>query len=248
MNNAPIATSTAVGALVVGAWMIFFPTTEQEEEIPSLAEPHSERTVISTVGQPGLDVKPQALIPIEERTSGMLAPDRETGTPGGQSVDVNAAGGDADTGGIDPSVTPPSPPPEDDVADDYFDNPYPMANEDQSGHETIIAALNAQLDAEPYDSDWASATEQALWKAFYDANPEGSQLDEAVCRSTFCRIGVNHADVRAEQRFLAAFAASGQFTNDDKQGLYQRVVDHNGATRTVFFYARKGHELSADSL
>ena len=242
MNNGAIAIGTAVGALVLGAWMIL-PTTEQEEQ------PHAESTVVSAAAQPELDAIPQALIPTEETASGIVALNRETVTPDRESVDVtNASEQDPSAGVVDPSVTPPSPPTEGNVSDDYVDNSYTVVNEDQSSRDTIAASLKAQLDAEPYDSDWASATEQALLNLFYDASPEGSQLDQAECRSTFCRIDVNHVDAQAEQRFLAAFAASGQFTNDDKQGFYQRVVDHNGATRSVFFYARKGHELPAGSL
>ena len=61
-------------------------------------------------------------------------------------------------------------------------------------------------------------------------------------------IDVSHADSEAELRFLAAFAASGKFVNDDKSGFYHHVKDPNGGSRTVFFYARKGHQLPTGSM
>lgn len=108
-----------------------------------------------------------------------------------------------------------------------------------------VALLDEVFNSEPYDSQWAAATESTLMHSFAEARLEGSQLTAASCRSTLCRIDVVHADKAAEGRFLAGFASTGEFVSDQARGFYTSSVDYNGMPRTVFFWARAGHELSA---
>ena len=113
----------------------------------------------------------------------------------------------------------------------------------QPSRDEMASNLEARFLAEAYDTRWARETEGELLQLFGDAELEGSQLTEAACRTTLCLIDVTHVDSVAEERFIAAFATSTQFVSNDETGFYYRSVDYNGEPRTVFFWARKGHQL-----
>lgn len=107
----------------------------------------------------------------------------------------------------------------------------------------IASNLDARFFAEAYESGWASETEAELGRLFVETDIEGSQLMEAACRTTLCRIDVTHADSEAEERFIATFANNARFISNDRTGFYHRSVDYNGIPNTLFFWARQGHIL-----
>jgi len=107
----------------------------------------------------------------------------------------------------------------------------------------LVDSLQEKFNAELYDEVWAAETEQKLLNLFIKSEAIGNQLEGAACRSTFCRIDVSHMNAEAEQNFIASFATSGQFVDDGERGFYYREADNNGSIRTVFYYARKGHQL-----
>ncbi|MEN8131908.1 MAG: hypothetical protein ABFS45_17350 [Pseudomonadota bacterium] len=113
----------------------------------------------------------------------------------------------------------------------------------QPSRDQIASNLDIRFFAEAYEGGWASETEAELNQLFAETGLEGSQLMEAACRTTLCRIDVTHADSEAEERFIATFANNARFVNNDQTGFYHRRVDYNGIPQTLFFWARQGHIL-----
>jgi hypothetical protein len=221
--------------------MVFLPDTMQEEHHSSLS-----REITEPVSKPmqleSVDKVPQVLAKIEDKR-GLIAMDHDNIKQ--DYVSPDNARPNIET--VDVSVAIPALPDQYQLSEDNVIS-YQMDENDRDSRETLVTTLEQKFSDEPYDNHWSSVTEQELMNTFYEANIEGNQLSEAKCRTTFCRIDIIHANSEAEVRFLAAFAASGQFINDDKHGFYHHVKDPSGGTRTVFFYARKGHQLPTGSM
>jgi hypothetical protein len=235
----------------IGVWTVFSPDTKLEEHNSSLSKASSEPMPMPMpMPKPvqSLDKVPQVLANVEDKPDevAMNHDNIEPDSVGQDTARVSAR--DANNETVDVTVPIPALPDQYQLSEVNLDSYQTDEQNDQDSRENLVATLEQQFSDEPYDNVWSSATEQELMNSFYEAKLEGTQLSEAKCRTTFCRIDVNHADPEAEQRFLAAFAASGKFVNDDKGGFYHHVKDPNGGTRTVFFYARKGHQLPVGSM
>ena len=103
--------------------------------------------------------------------------------------------------------------------------------------------LARRVMAEDVDAGWAPMMEARLRAAYDAAMPEGTQLMDASCRSTMCRVDVAHRDAAAQMRFVAALAPLGLFSNDGQRGHMLQREDASGLHST-YFIAREGHVLS----
>jgi hypothetical protein len=104
-------------------------------------------------------------------------------------------------------------------------------------------ALGKAFDAETIDTKWATAKEARLRVAYDTVHPEGTTLLEAACRSTMCRVEVLHNDAAAQERFVAALAPAGLFSNDGSSGaMVQRAEGR--ALRSTYFIGREGADLA----
>ncbi|MGI9288287.1 MAG: hypothetical protein ACR2P1_23080 [Pseudomonadales bacterium] len=227
------------GVLTIGTWALYSLKPAQQQYNNEITKAHAQTAklpaALPSVGVLAAPEPAQAPNSSGRQISSSAMVAQHTGA-------IDITGGtqqEPDDADEDRLVTPPAPPIANDVTIDYA---HP------SKRDMVMDSLNAHLEAQAYDTEWASMTEQSLMQAFYDANLEGNRIQEAVCRSTFCRIDVGHSDALSEQNFLSVFATSGQFINDNVQGLYRRSIDHNGDAHTVFFYARKGYELPTEAL
>lgn len=246
-NYTIIIAGALIGVLAFGVCIVYSPDTMQEEHNSSLSEAMSE-PMPNPMSLQSVDKAPQLLAKVEDKPD-VIAMDRDTIKPEDISQDdVHVSGRDTNSKTSDITVAIPVLIDQYQLSEDNIDS-YQMEEEnEQDAREVLMTTLEQKFSDEPYDKVWSSVTEQELMNTFYEAKIEGTQLSEAKCRTTFCRIDVSHADSVAEQRFLAAFATSGKFVNDDKRGFYHQVKDPNGGTRTLFFYARKGHQLPTGSM
>ncbi len=109
---------------------------------------------------------------------------------------------------------------------------------------TVTAdSLNKRFQSEVTDLKWATPEQTRLRNSYDTVSPAGSMLLDLGCRSTLCRIEVSHVDGIAQERFVAALAPLGLFSNDGISGM----VFHQGSKaelRSVYFIAREGHDLS----
>jgi hypothetical protein len=107
--------------------------------------------------------------------------------------------------------------------------------------EQELVELDGFFDTETWDASWAPRTEKKMLRMFDDAGLEGSMLIDARCRSTLCRVEVDHANEAAEMNFLAAFATRGSFLVQDT--FRYRHGSENGESQSVFYVSRRGHSL-----
>lgn len=103
--------------------------------------------------------------------------------------------------------------------------------------------LDNQFYAEAYDAEWAETVEQEFNTTFNSVALNNSNIVSADCRTSICRVVVDHTGLDAEQEFMRAFASTGKYINNGEQGLYQKEVDYNGTVKSVFYMARQGHSL-----
>ncbi|MES2887319.1 MAG: hypothetical protein V4739_04830 [Pseudomonadota bacterium] len=105
--------------------------------------------------------------------------------------------------------------------------------------------LDKTFQAEAIDQAWATPLETRLRNGFDATSPVGSRLIEASCRTTLCRVEVTHTDTAAQDRFVAAMAPLGLFSNNGITGLAFHQGDDKSGLRSVYFIARPGQDLSA---
>ncbi|WP_437607348.1 hypothetical protein WMF20_42030 [Sorangium sp. So ce834] len=92
------------------------------------------------------------------------------------------------------------------------------------------------------DPAWSSRTEAEMATVLREAELEGSSLDSVDCQSTVCRLELSHAGQDSQAHFLQHIPQQPPF---DTAGFYHRVDTPDGASRTVLYVARAGHELPA---
>lgn len=241
MKNYIMIAGVLTGVFAFGIWMVLSPDSMQKEHHSSLTR-DSSGPVSKPIPVESVDKVPQVLAKVKDKR-GVIAMEHDNIKQEHVSQDNARANNET----VDILVAIPALPDQYQLSEDNVIS-YQTDENDQDSRETLVTTLEQKFSDEPYDNLWSSVTEQELMNTFYEANIEGNQLSEAKCRTTFCRIDVSHTDSEAEVRFLAAFAASGKFVNDDKRGFYHHLKDPNGGTRTVFFYARKGHQLPTGSM
>jgi hypothetical protein len=103
----------------------------------------------------------------------------------------------------------------------------------------LADSYTAYLQAERVDTSWSSHQESAIAAAFRGDWLKGSTLGRVDCRTSLCRMEVDHDSGEAEERFAQAVPMTPPF---DQGGFSQRVTDDRG-THTIAFILREGHEL-----
>ncbi|MBL8330186.1 MAG: hypothetical protein JNJ71_15200 [Rubrivivax sp.] len=104
-----------------------------------------------------------------------------------------------------------------------------------------LATLEKTFAAEAQDPRWAPSMEARLRGSYDSVSPLGTQVLDATCRSTMCRVDVQHADAAAQQRFMAAMLPARLFTQDGERGAMM-PLDGRGL-RFAYFMAREGSTL-----
>ena len=111
----------------------------------------------------------------------------------------------------------------------------------------LASELEQHLADEPYDSEWAESIEDQMANVITEElQLEGNELVEATCRSTLCRIEIGHESQLAESKFLLAIASHDDLINSIEDVVTYRVAAEDsgdGIAHSVFFIARKGHQL-----
>ncbi len=250
MNKPGMISAAAIGMLAISIWVLTpAPTAKLNKNPSNLSESHTKPEPAATVKTSESVQSANKHQGINENSAKPVIfkhnePEPEAavidrvGTPEGEDINNPASS----------AVLTPWHHTDDPTFDREAEDQQHTVSEDQDKHENRVAVLQAQLQSEAYDSTWASTQEQELVNQFYELSPEGNLLSDAICRSTFCRIDITHINAEAELQFLAEFATKKAFINDEKQGFYQRMEDENGSARTVFFFARKGHQLPVRKL
>ena len=115
---------------------------------------------------------------------------------------------------------------EEDPLNEDADSALPVPEQD-------FFRVEDQFDGEFSQSIWGSKLEQKIDSVFFNMQLNGSQLIEANCRSTLCRLEINHEDTQEESDFLQEVAAFLQ--NSIQYKAFQRLENPDGTiTRVVY--------------
>lgn len=128
--------------------------------------------------------------------------------------------------------------PSDGAADDINAATVPTPS-DRS--DAIQAQMESHMINDPFDARWAPVIEDTLTGALRQPGFSGSELVDIECRTTLCRLGLDHSDLDAEQIFLHRFMGAAGLT--DAEAFYRRNEDADGRVRMTFYVARDGGRL-----
>lgn len=101
-------------------------------------------------------------------------------------------------------------------------------------------ALNTAFEAETFDEDWSTDVTQALQRAIASEELSDASVRAAECRSTLCRVDVEHQGSAQSDEFELWFGS--QIADVlPRFSLFQEEVD--GRAITVVYLARDSHRL-----
>lgn len=108
--------------------------------------------------------------------------------------------------------------------------------------EQVLAAMEGQIAVESYDAQWAPGIEDAIIATLQQPMFNRTELIDLSCKSSLCRINVQHAGVDAEQEFLSQFIVSAGFT--DTEVFYSREENNDGSVQETYYISRDGQRLA----
>jgi len=115
----------------------------------------------------------------------------------------------------------------------------PPTEREQRGRMT--AALESRLASEEPDARWASGAESELADGLQNAGLANTALVAVACRSTLCKLSLNHSDQDAEEAFLGRIADLPGM--QDTEIFYVRDEAADGSTQMVLYVGRPGYDL-----
>jgi hypothetical protein len=107
----------------------------------------------------------------------------------------------------------------------------------------FVLHLDDAFHSEPDEGGWAAPVEAGITKDFQLGDWQGNTLAEASCRTTLCRMVVEHENPDAAGTFVTRMGTLQAFA--DTEAFYQQVTHENGTVTTVVYIARQGHQLPA---
>jgi len=105
----------------------------------------------------------------------------------------------------------------------------------------LVLRLENRLDSEHAEPSWARQVESQIVDVLRSPELGGSRLVETVCRSTVCRVTVQHDSPKVKRGLAAAVSGKPPF---DGPVLYAPADP--GATQTTLFVGRQGSSLLDD--
>jgi len=136
------------------------------------------------------------------------------------------------------------PAPEDD--EDLADPEAQLAAEvvlEQQQIQTYAQTIEASLEAETVDSAWSGSTSQIIGEAFTGEELAGASLQDIDCRSTLCRVEVQHRDEAKLQEFQRLFPL--KVSQALPRMMMHRIDNADGSITTYLYLARQGYRLPA---
>jgi hypothetical protein len=129
------------------------------------------------------------------------------------------------------------PPPADDTAG-------PPQEQDPRALEQV-ARLETGFEEEPVDTSWAATTSELLTQVLDREDFAYTSVFDMECRSTICRLDVQHADAEAAHQFELMFPM--EVSEVFPKMIYDHQEGNDGQLSTVIYMVRNGSELPADT-
>jgi hypothetical protein len=103
-----------------------------------------------------------------------------------------------------------------------------------------LYTLDLQLGKEPDDTTWSPGAEAGIATFVHSESMEGSHVLSADCRSTLCRVELEHEDVSAQDWLVTHFPMEPPF---DGEILVHQINNDPLPPRTLVYLARPGHSV-----
>ena len=129
-----------------------------------------------------------------------------------------------------------------DEVEEALENPEALT---ESRAETIrrqIDRLDEVMDSEPRDEDWSDDAEQGIGEAMAHVKLKGSELVDARCQTSMCRVEVTHQDADARGVFLHKFDGSLSFETSQSMSPPPEEIE-DGQVVSVMYVTRAGYDL-----
>jgi hypothetical protein len=117
-----------------------------------------------------------------------------------------------------------------------------MQAREQRDHEQR-PALDTYMDAEGVDTQWSVDTTGVLTQVLASATLAATTVQDIECRTTVCRLAVEHEDRLALDQFALMFPL--QVAEGLPQLTYFHDQEEDGRIHTVVYLTRQGHSLPA---
>ena len=111
--------------------------------------------------------------------------------------------------------------------------------------EKIAAKRNVfetRLEGEPVDEKWARETEAKIDETAKLEQFAGTEMLEASCRSTVCKLIVRHKDERSLATFVERFDFFGP---PSQESWHHTTGDETEGFTTTYYTVKKGHFVTA---
>lgn len=102
----------------------------------------------------------------------------------------------------------------------------------------ILSTLDNEMSKEPYDDIWAPEMQETIATTLQNQKFGGSELVTVACKSSLCRIDVEHDNADAESEFLHSFVPTAGYT--DTEVFYSRSEGSDGRSEMTYYISRDG--------
>lgn len=109
-----------------------------------------------------------------------------------------------------------------------------LSSRTEENSNVYVDNLDSKFEQESYDVEWAPAIENQTWEEFINNGTPGSELINVQCRTTLCKIIVEHIDQHVEEDFLQTL-----YRNiNGRNGYLHNTFDDNGKHLTLIYRFR----------
>lgn len=143
-------------------------------------------------------------------------------------------------------AAPPVPAPERPQAAAFEEEPSAEAKPEPAPPPPLEEKVEQAFVAEDVDPGWAEPASARIVEGTMPILPAGSSLRDVDCRSTVCRVEVQHTTAGSHQGFIQAAVFEQRFWQGP--GSFTRVTDENGQEVTLVYLGREDADPSKQAL
>lgn len=116
-----------------------------------------------------------------------------------------------------------------------------LIEEEERSAQTRLETIEGILATEPEDAEWSLSAAELIREVLASKDFEGTSVYDVQCRSSLCRIEVEHDDPRKLADFQMHFPM--RVASLLPRTAMHRVEGDNGSSRTIVYLAREGHRF-----
>lgn len=123
-----------------------------------------------------------------------------------------------------------------------FAQQKPLSEADEERYlQTVSAGYDSALASEELDQQWATSEESGFRDRLRTNAPPGTDLGNIDCRSTLCRVVLNHSTDDAKEQLMSSLHTVVGARHS--QVFYRYVYNPDGTVSTTLYVSRDGERL-----